>query len=227
MCTPLLSLAMGAFFSFIVIFNCYPFEYNEDCTLNNTPEVTDQSDPQVQLANFYLFLSQIMCFPEEHLLTDEFLDVYENWLNELDMHEEYELFRVLRKEENLLETLQIEYTRLFINAVPHLIAAPYASVYQKSDQDLQGKITEKTRDFYRAQGFDIVNTAEPADHIRFELEFLSALAGNGKTEEEEQFLQTLFRPWFSEFKERVVQGAEHPYYTIAVKLIDLFTRKDG
>ena len=195
--------------------------------MNDTPAAQDQSDPQVLLSKFYLFLSQLMCFPEEHLLTDEFLDVYEYWLKEFDMSKEHQLFLECRKEDNLLETLQIEYTRLFINAIPHLIAAPYASVYQKSDQDLQGKITEKTRDFYREQGFDIVNTAEPADHIRFELEFLAALTSSNKTEEEEQFLQQLFRPWFTQFKARVVEGAKHPYYAMAVEIIDQFTREDG
>ena len=165
-----------------------------------------------------------MCFPEEHVLTDEFFDVYATWLDKFDMDEEYKLLLGFRNDGNLLETLQIEYTRLFINAIPHLIAAPYASVYQKSDQELQGKITEKTRDFYREHGYDIVNLAEPADHIRFELEFLAALAGSGKIEEEERFLQELFRPWFAEFKDRVVVGANHPYYAITVKLIDSFTQ---
>ena len=194
--------------------------------MNDNSVAQDQNDPQSLLSNFYLFLSQLMCFPEEHLLTDAFFDVYEYWLKEFEMEEEYKLLVACQKEDGLLETLQIEYTRLFINAVPHIIAAPYASVYEKSSQELQGKLTEKTRLFYREQGFDIVNTTEPADHIRFELEFLAALAKSNKTEAEEQFLRQLFRPWFSQFKARVVEGANHPYYSIAVKLIDLFTRKD-
>lgn len=197
--------------------------------MKDSPVTTDQTDPQNQLiSNYYLFFSRIMCYPENNFLTDNVLDTYEDLLEKLDLHKEKAQIHACRKEDdNLLQTLQVEYTRLFINAVPHVIASPYASVYQKGDHDLQGTLTEKTRDFYRTQGYDITNTAEPADHIRFELEFLAALVQNGKLEEEQQFLRELFRPWFSKFKDRVVEGANHPFYVISVQLIDQFTRTDG
>jgi TorA maturation chaperone TorD len=195
--------------------------------LKDSP-VTDQIDSQNQLlSDLYLFLSRTMCYPENDFLTDEFLDAYEDLLEKLELHQEKKQLRSWRNEDDhLLQNLQIEYTRLFINAVPHVIASPYASVYQKSDHDLQGALTEKTREFYRSQGYDISNTAEPADHIRFELEFLAALVHNGKTDEEKQFLQQLFRPWFPQFRDRVLQGSNHPFYTIAVQLIDQFTSTD-
>jgi len=197
--------------------------------LNATPATTDQIDPQHQLlSDFYLFLSQTMRYPEDHFFTDEFLDTYENLLVKLELQEEQQRLHSCRKEDdNLLQTIQVEYTRLFINAIPHIIASPYASVYENGDHDLQGKITEKTRDFYREHGYDIADTAEPADHIRFELEFLAALVRNGKLDDEKQFLQQLFRPWFSKFRDRVLEGTEHPYYTISIQLVDLFTRKEG
>jgi TorA maturation chaperone TorD len=197
--------------------------------LNTPPETTDQIDPQHQLlSDFYLFLSQTMRYPEDHFFNDEFLDAYENLLVELELQEEQQRLHSCRKEDdNLLQTIQVEYTRLFINAIPHIIASPYASVYENGDHDLQGKITEKTRDFYREHGYDIADTAEPADHIRFELEFLAALVRNGKLDDEKQFLQQLFRPWFSKFRDRVLEGSEHPYYTISIQLVDLFTRKEG
>jgi len=197
--------------------------------LKDSPVTTDQINSQDQLlSDFYLFLSRTMCYPENDFLNDDFLDAYENLLEKLELHEEKKQLRSCRSEDDhLLQNLQVEYTRLFINAVPHVIASPYASVYQQSDHDLQGILTKKTREFYRARGYDISNTAEPADHIRFELEFLAALAHNGKVEEEKQFLQQLFRPWFPQFRDRVLQGSNHPFYTISVQLIDLFTRIDG
>ena len=197
--------------------------------MKDSPETSDQTDSQNQLlSDFYLFLSRTMRYPEKDFLNDAFLDAYENLLDKLELYKEKEQIQTSRTEDqNLLQTLQVEYTRLFINAVPHVIASPYASVYQKSDHDLQGKLTEKTRDFYREQGYDIANTAEPADHIRFELEFLAALADNGKVEEEQQFLKQLFRPWFPQFRDRVLKGAQHPFYTISVTLIDEFTKAEG
>ena len=196
--------------------------------MNDTPVKTEQTDPDAGLlSDFYLFLSRTMRYPEADFFTDEFLDAYENLLAKLDLREEQERLHAVREEDdNLLQTLKVEYTRLFINAVPHVIAPPYASIYQDGDHDLQGKTTEKTRDFYREHGYDITSTAEPADHICFELEFLAGLARDGKFEEEEQFLHQLFRPWFPSFRDRVLEGAAHPYYTISVRLIDLFTRKD-
>jgi TorA maturation chaperone TorD len=196
--------------------------------LKDSPVTSDQIDSQHQLlSDFYLFLARTMHYPENDFLNDDFLDAYEHLLEKLELHEERERMSSCRADDdNLLQTLQVEYTRLFINAVPHVIASPYASVYQKSDHDLQGKLTEKTRDFYREQGYDIADTAEPADHIRFELEFLAALVSKGKIKEEQQFLQQLFHPWFPLFRDRVLEGSQHPFYRISVQLIDQFTKAD-
>jgi len=196
--------------------------------LKDSPVPSDRIDSQQQLlSDFYLFFSRTMHYPEDDFLSDAFLDAYENLLDKLDLTREKEQILACRtQDENLLKSLQVEYTRLFINAIPHVIASPYASVYQKGDHDLQGALTEKTRDFYREQGFDITDTAEPADHIRLELEFLAALSKAGKIDEEQQFLQQLFRPWFTQFRDRVLEGAQHPFYTISVQLIDQFTRTD-
>ena len=201
---------------------------NEDLALKDSPVPSDRIDSQQHLlSDFYLFFSRTMRYPEDDFLTDTFLDAYENLLDKLELIKEKEQIRSCRTEDkNLLQTLQVEYTRLFINAIPHVIASPYASVYQQSDHDLKGTLTEKTRDFYREQGYDITDAAEPADHIRIELEFLAALTKTGKIDEEQQFLQQLFRPWFTQFRDRVLEGSQHPFYTISVQLIDQFAQTD-
>ncbi len=200
-----------------------------DFTLNDTPVKIDKTDPAAEpLSEFYLFLSLTMRYPDADFFTDEFLDTYENLLAGLELQEEQKSIHACRKEdENLLQTLRIEYTRLFINAVPHVIAPPYASIYLDGDHDLQGKTTEKTRDFYRENGYDITDSSEPADHIRFELEFLAALARDGKLDKEEQFLKKFFRPWFNKFRDQVLAETIHPYYSVSIQLVDSFTRKDG
>ena len=196
--------------------------------MNDTPAKNKPIDPDAErLSEFYLFLSLTMRYPDAVFLTDEFLDTYENLLAGLDLEKEQQRIHACRQEDdNLLQTLKLEYTRLFINAVPHVIAPPYASIYRDGDHDLQGKTTEQTRDFYRENGYDISDSSEPADHIRFELEFLSALAGEGKFDQEEQFLQKLFRPWFTKFRDQVLAETIHPYYAVSIELIDIFTRKD-
>lgn len=190
---------------------------------------SDQIDPATEvLSEFYLFLSLTMQYPDSGFFTDEFLDAYENLLTRLKLQEKQKSIHACRKEdENLLQTLRVEYTRLFINAVPHVIAPPYASIYRDGDHDLQGKTTKKTRDFYRENGYDITNSSEPADHIRFELEFLAALTRDGKFDKEEQFLKKFFRPWFTKFRDQVLAETIHPYYSVSIQLIDYFTRKDG
>jgi TorA maturation chaperone TorD len=193
--------------------------------LTEDTKLTDQEAESI--SELYLFLSLTMRYPEADFFSSEFLDSYDQLLTGLEMEEEQKALRTCRRDdENLLQTLRVEYTRLFINAVPHVIAPPFASVYSDGDHDLYGKITEQTRDFYRENGYDIADTSEPADHIYFELEFLAALVRDGKFDQEEQFLKTLFRPWFSKFRDRLQTETIHPYYRVSIRLIDFFTREN-
>ena len=196
--------------------------------MTKPPVPTELTAPEAaSISELYLFLSLTMRYPEADFFTDEFLDSYEQLLTGLEMKEEQKSIHAMRQDDkNLLQTLRVEYTRLFINSVPHVIAPPFASVYIDGDHDLQGKTTTRTRDFYRENGYDISNTAEPADHIYFELEFLAALVRDGKFDQEEQFLQKLFRPWFTRFRDQLSAETIHPYYSVSVRLIDFFTRED-
>ncbi len=191
-----------------------------------TETSTEQSKTN-QISELYMFFSLLMRYPEKDFLTDDFLDAYQNLLSGLELERELEVFDNCRKnDDNLLKTLRLEYTRLFINAAPHVIAPPFASVWCDSDHDLQGRTTEKIRDFYRAHGYDIKDATEPVDHISYELEFLAALTREGNLEAEEEFLKTLFRPWFTKFHQHLGRENIHPYFRIGLQLIDSFTDKD-
>ena len=194
----------------------------------NPHSETDNNSIQTQpLADVYGFLALTMRYPDTSFLTEDFLDVFENLLASLDMVSEQEKIRACRQQAgNLVDTLQVEYTRLFINGVPHIIAPPYGSFYLDGDHTLQGKSTRRARDFYRQYGYDITDTSEPADHIRFELEFLAALTRDNELEAEEQFLKTIFRPWFTSFYKRILDDIGHPYYLVSTKLIDVFTKEE-
>jgi putative dimethyl sulfoxide reductase chaperone len=179
------------------------------------------------LSSLYSFLALTMRYPEPSFCNDQLFDTTESLLDSLDWQTELCAFRQWREQTaNHLDDLQIEYTRLFITAAIRKTIPPYASVYMDGDGTLSGRTTELTRDFYRERGYDLIDETEPADHIRFELDFLSALAGEAKFDDEELFLKTLFRPWFVRFQEKSMKEARHPFYKVSIQLIDFFTKEE-
>ncbi len=184
-------------------------------------------DESAHLADIFAFLALLMRYPEDTFFDDEFLDTLESLLIRLNLHQLHQKITVWRASvaDPLLDA-QIEYTRLFINTAPHLVAPPFGSVYLEGDKSLQGKSTEKTRDFYRQYGFDIVNAAEPADHIFLELEFLSCLYRQGEDEAADTFSRTLLLPWFYQFSQKITPELRHPFFEVSIQLITLFVKED-
>ncbi len=179
------------------------------------------------LSTLYSFLALTMRYPDPAFCNDHFFDTLESLLASLDWQTELAEFHQWRMQPlDLLDDLRTEYTRLFINAAPRTAIPPYASVYVDGDGSLNGRTTERTRNFYRERGYDLAETTEPADHISFELDFLAALAGEARHEDEELFLQTLFRPWFERFQEKSIQEARHPFFKVSIQLIDFFTKEE-
>jgi TorA maturation chaperone TorD len=181
----------------------------------------------ISMAEIYRFLAQSMRYPSSEWMQDDYFSVLDTFLAELGWDTEAQaLRRSISKDADWLEPLQVEHTRLFVNAIPSVIAPPYGSVYLSADGMLYGPSAEKAKAFYREQGFDLAGEADIPDHITFELEFLALLAEEGKEKEEELFLQKHFRPWFPKFQTRVLQEGRHPFYGVLVNLIDFFTREE-
>nr|WP_320011847.1 molecular chaperone TorD family protein [uncultured Desulfobulbus sp.] len=179
------------------------------------------------LSSLYSFLSLTMRYPEPVFCDTSLFDALESLLASLDWPEDLASFQSWRAQSpNPVDELRTEYTRLFITAARQKTLPLYASVHADGDGTLQGKTTERTRDFYREHGYDIANDTEPADHISFELDFLAALAGEAKLDDEDMFLRTLFRPWFERFLEKWNKEARHPYYAVSIRLIDFFTKEE-
>ena len=178
-------------------------------------------------ADIFAFLALLMRYPEKSFFDNEFLDTLENLLGRLDLeHFQHKITKWRASINDPLLDVQVEYTRLFINDAPNLVAPPYGSVYLESDGTLQGKTTEATRAFYRQYGFDITNISEPADHISLELEFVSRLYRQGDAEAAETFLSTLFLPWFTRFMEKLTPELRHPFFTVTMQLISLFIKEE-
>lgn len=131
-----------------------------------------------------------------------------------------------------LQALQVEYTYLFINAVPHVPAPPYASAYN-GQGSLMGKPAQAALKAYRLAGLEMAEDFNDLpDHLSAELEFLSYIeegaieaeergesdgAQNWK-DQEEAFLFQQLKPWLPEFSKRVEEAARIPFYPELVKL---------
>ena len=117
---------------------------------NQASQSTEDGEP---LGDIYRFLALAMRYPEAEVITTEFLDSFETLLAGLAQQTARDDVRQWRQKagRRIISDLQIAYTRLFINAIPRVIAPPFASVYMDGDGSLQGPTTEKTRDWYRQQ----------------------------------------------------------------------------
>jgi len=179
------------------------------------------------VSSFYRFLAQSMRYPDRQWMTADYFNTLLTILTELGGDsEEKEMRAALSATQltQLLEDLQVEYTRLFINSHPHAIAPPFASIY--IDQTLQSAFTEKTYNFYKQKNYTLSEQTVPPDHLVTELEFLSLLTEKGDFHGEEEFLRDLFRPWFQQFQDRISSVSCHPYYKVMTQLIDFFTKED-
>jgi putative dimethyl sulfoxide reductase chaperone len=195
--------------------------------VKNEQEEGSMDDSSLKMAEVYLFLSSSMKYPEENWKETGCFTILSTFLEQFPWEDEKKQLNEKLDSSNWLETLQVEYTRLFINSTPHVIAPPYGSIYYSEDGILYGKSTERVKQFYKEKGYEFTNDSELPDHLVFELEFLSLLAGeDNENEEEEYFLNKFFRPWFGKFRDRILSESHHPYYRMMVKLIDFFTKEE-
>ncbi len=131
-----------------------------------------------------------------------------------------------------LRALEVEYTCLFISAVPHLPAPPYASAYTEQGL-LMGEPAEAALVAYRQAGLALaVDYRDLPDHVAAELEFLAwlgeqALAAKGAGDEtsaqarlaqQQAFLEQQVQPWLPRFCRRVIEAARLPFYRELARL---------
>jgi DMSO reductase family type II enzyme chaperone len=116
-----------------------------------------------------------------------------------------------------------EYTRLFINVFPHVIAPPYGSFYLEKKGLASVKTISEVLRFYHEADFSLKeDPLDLPDHIAHELEFMGILAGeesqasgNEKIKLEEiqmNFLSRFILPWVPTFCEKVAEHSRYPFY---------------
>ena len=138
--------------------------------------------------------------------------------------------------QKLLTDLQIEYTYLFINAIPNVPAPPYESVYF-GEGLLMGAPVSRVLHLYREAGLIISESYDALpDHIGAELEFIFYLVQQEtrakQTDEREtadtwrekqsHFLSKHLLQWSSPFMIRVTQNARMPFYRLLAELSGAF-----
>lgn len=151
-------------------------------------------------------------------------------------------FVLARDASDLLEEMEVEYTRLFVAPGPDYVA-PYQSMYSEGLGDggtmlandgkrldkrqLWGDSAVAAERMYREAGLAVTGELrEVPDHIALELQFMQHLCGReaqalnvGRIQVAEEsvrlqlaFLETQLAPWIERFCQAVVSTARHPFY---------------
>lgn len=126
-----------------------------------------------------------------------------------------------------LRELEIEYTRLFVNAYPGIPAPPYGSIYLETDGLVWGDTTVDVLNIYTEAGLRISDDFHDVpDHIAAELEFVWYLLREElKAKEEEdserglkmssiqrQFLTGHLLKWAPSFLDKVIENTRSLFY---------------
>lgn len=183
-------------------------------------------------SSIYNILSLCYTYPDERvgswIVKGEWIEELRHALSLLT-EEDYENFLLPFKDflsgkrgEVLLD-LAREYTRLFINAFPHVVAPPYGSVYMEKSGRLFGQTTSEILQFYHQNGFTLKEDLKDLpDHIAHELEFLAILtskeaeaSGSDRVRFEEiqiEFFSRFILPWIYSFCQRIMSESRSPFY---------------
>jgi len=195
----------------------------------------------------YRFLARCFSYPDMELtglfMGDSLAEILDSWsVLGLDASAEMKEITAWLKSagsEASLDKLEIEYTRLFVNAYPRIPAPPYSSVYLDKDRQVWGPGTAQAGRFYEEAGLSpSEDFADIPDHVSAELEFISYLileqqklqpegtsAGRDTVEIEERFLADHFLKWVAQFLNQVVKSTENAFYGtvahLALRFVEL------
>ncbi len=184
-----------------------------------------KNSPTDHIATLYRFCAQSMQYPEPEWFTDNYLLSLYGLLDALDANDDKAALQMeFGESDDIIEDLQVEYTRLFINGVPHVAAPPYGSVYL--EKTIRGPYSDNIILYYQSLGYNLTKTADLPDSLIHQLEFLSFLAEDNNREKEEEFLARFFLPWFPIFASKVKEESQHPFYRTIVSFIDFFTKEE-
>lgn len=132
-----------------------------------------------------------------------------------------------KDDEAFYEMLAVEYTRLFIAAIPELPCAPYESIVRENT--VMGNSTLGVLESYGNAGLKVMeNFHDLPDHIAVELEFLYYLAGNGNMVARNEFIREHVSKWVPRFCELVEKSDRTGFYKHAAGVLrEFITKKEN
>ena len=198
----------------------------------------------------YRFLQLVTTYPDvallEMLKSDELWESLERAVEILGVGGQDTIQRLdnwlksYEDDEKLLTDLRIEYTYLFINAIPHVPASPYESAY--TDRGLlMGEPVSQVLQAYRKAGLDIrLDHDNLPDHIATEIEFMFYLVRQeaapdnvaddsvrGTWQEHQKFfLKEHLARWSPLFLSRIASHARKEFYRLVAHLCEEFLRAE-
>jgi TorA maturation chaperone TorD len=201
--------------------------------MENT-EMKDVAEETMARSNIYGFLATVYCKELtkellQHIKDPQFLGVLSDQGVQLD--DDF----LQRPEDELIEDLAIEYTRLFLGPDKHI--SPHESVhYERDDGDwgrLWGRSTVEVKKFIESAGLEYKPEYHGLpDHISVELEFMQevsrreAQAWEEKDNDgalyclnmERKFIEEHLVKWIPTFCDKVISEAELSFYREMAKL---------
>ncbi len=160
----------------------------------------------MEINKFYLIFANLLDYPSEDRvkLFNDFLSIVNNTFS---------------GQLPSIDTLELEYTKLFINAHPFVPAPPFASVYLPSEN-----IYDIVENFYKRGNYLIDDRKFPPDYLIYELVFLFNLFNDKNYRLEGEFLNSHFIPWFQKFSIKVKENDETGFYSFITEKIEIFLK---
>ncbi len=179
----------------------------------------------------YKSFAKLFSYPDEELITlvssgvvFELFEVLN--ISEYDSLKTDKWIKAFENKEQLLEDLQVEYTRLFINTFPTLPAPMYKSFYE--DKELLGSSIGSLIDTYEKYGFEVSEDEnELPDNLSLLLEFVYRLNQEGYSKDEQNiFVEKYILSWTNELEQKILENAEIDFYKFLIISLNSFLKED-
>lgn len=175
--------------------------------------------------------AKLCYYPDSKLVSLLFDDVITQFLTALEIEDSNinqlaSWLKTFKSKEELLETLQVEYTHLFITSFPSIHAPMFKSFYY--EKEILGESTEKIMDIYDKFGFRVSEEMkEPADHLAILLEFVYRLTElENSYEDQIFFIKNEILSWIEKLGQKINSNSEIPFYPLIINTIINYLKSD-
>lgn len=175
--------------------------------------------------------AKLCYYPDSNLVSLLFDDVITQFLTALkiengNINQLASWLKTFKSKEELLETLQVEYTHLFITSFPSIHAPMFKSFYYENE--ILGTSTEKIMDIYESFNFHVSDDmTEPPDNLAIMLEFVYRLSELENTYEDQiLFIQNEILSWIEKLEQKINSNAEIPFYPLIINTIINYLKSD-